>query len=267
MLTIKIRLHFMIKNIFHFRFDYDFSKPEDMYGHHFLSTLRFCTEGEYFFFKGKCYAEMSKKVQYTINLKMTKDVTIEGSHCDCPGGADGSAHCKHIVVVLLALVDLVNNKRIKLRKTCTEVIQNFHQPKQLYFGTPIKANKLFTKNRKHLNIVYDPREIYFRKGNVKDRVHNICGPSKLDMPIKHLLKPANPYAIKEDHCYCFDGPKMKFLKSINLIDVTLDDILRIEFETSGQHENLKWCYHKSFRMTTSNFHDILKSNSEDAKKN
>lgn len=93
------------------------------------------------------HAQIYKKVAYNVHLKIANDATTEGTHCECAAGAGGSAHCKHVIVVLCGIEQLVHEDNIILREACTQQLQTFHQPKKKYQGTPLKAVSLRSVNQ------------------------------------------------------------------------------------------------------------------------
>lgn len=56
------------------------------------------------------------------------------SHCECPAGKGPSATCKHIAAVMLMLENFLRNGEIMIKKSCTEGLQTFHQPRTYYNG-------------------------------------------------------------------------------------------------------------------------------------
>ncbi|KAG1680862.1 hypothetical protein GQR58_012118 [Nymphon striatum] len=63
-----------------------------------------------------------------------------------------NACCKHIAVVIHALVDIGQDKDPLVELTCTEVLQSFNKPRRFYNGSPIKTQDLFNNAS-----IVDPR--------------------------------------------------------------------------------------------------------------
>ena len=82
-----------------------------------------------------------------VDLKLAMDGEIQESTCDCLVGPSKFAHCKHVVIVLLAVIDLSSKKQVISDKTCTQVLQTFHRPKKNFTASPIKANKFIGRRR------------------------------------------------------------------------------------------------------------------------
>jgi len=100
---------------------------EALYKDKFLEYVRCCKKDDTFFFKGLVHAQMYKKVTYNVYLKIANDAVIEASHCECAAGEGGSAHCKHVIVVLLGIEQMVHEGNIILRQACTQQLQTFHK--------------------------------------------------------------------------------------------------------------------------------------------
>lgn len=83
------------------------------------------------------------------------------------------------------------------------------------------------------------------------------------MPLKHLLVPANPYAILHDHNYSQQNAQTKLLTDLHLIDHSDEDIKQIEVETRSQNNNPNWYRHRQHRLTASRFYEYCKDVSEE----
>lgn len=51
-----------------------------------------------------------KRLQYEVNVKLSKNGPPEESHCECPAGSGVNATCKHVVVLLLAIENMMQQK-------------------------------------------------------------------------------------------------------------------------------------------------------------
>jgi len=234
-----------------------------MYNERLLGYLRHCKADGYHFFLGIVHAQIYKKVVYNVVLKISPDGLINGTHCECAAGEGGTAHCKHVVVCLLGVEDMVRTKSIVLRQVCTQELQSFHKPKKSYQGTPLKAQCLQNKKRK-VPAQFDPRPVKFRKLDTNTRIKNLFAPLQSTCPIKTLIMPANPYAIDLDHTYSSVSRKTQFLEKLQLLNVTDEDIKQIELKTRGQSNNAFWKELRRFRITASNFYDCCVVQSESA---
>ena len=127
------------------------------------------------------------------------------------------AHCKHVCLVIFALVQFTSSRHITLRKTCTETLQTFQKPKS-YTGRPLEAKELKLRKgviRKHCLTdlaSYDPRpEKFVNDHQYSSRFFNLClNYSSGSMPITQLVKPANLYAVAHDHDYLEFSPDEMF---------------------------------------------------------
>ncbi|KYN28602.1 hypothetical protein ALC57_01994 [Trachymyrmex cornetzi] len=247
------------------RFEKKDDMGEAMYKNQFLEFVRYCKRDDTFFFKGVVHAQMYKKVTYNVHLKIANDATIEATHCECAAGEGGSAHCKHVIVVLLGIEQMVREGDIILSQACTQKLQTFHQPKKKYQGTPLKAACLKSVYRCN-HIQFGPRPPKYKGKNIKERLHNLCASFHSNMPFKHLLVPANPYGVELDHTYSKMNPKNKFLQYMLLRNVTQEDIVKIEIETRGQSNNPLWFAHRKIRITASHFKDCCMVKNEEAAK-
>jgi hypothetical protein len=236
---------------------------EAMYKDKFLEYVRCCKRDDIFFFKGLVHAQMYKKVTYNVYVKITNEAVIEASHCECAAGEGGSAHCKHVIVLLLGIEQMVHEGNIILRQACTQQLQTFHKPKKKYQGTPLKAASL-QRNHSFNPIQFDPRPPKYRGRYSKERLLNLCASFNSSMPFKHLLVPANPYGVELDHTYSRVNPKNKLLQSMLLLDVADEDVVKIEIETRGQSNNPLWFIRRKVRMTASHFKDCCMVKTEEA---
>jgi len=62
--------------------------------------------------------------------KLTSDVL--NSDCECPAGKGPHSTCKHIATLLLMLEKFHSCGSLLCQKSCTDVLQTFHQPRELY---------------------------------------------------------------------------------------------------------------------------------------
>lgn len=107
-----------------------------MYDGNFINYIQICGN----FVKASVRAAMKKSVRYEVDIRSTDD--INECQCECPVGSWPSAHCKHVMVVLLALQDFSRKKEIKIQKTCTDVLQKFHRPTKTFKRSPVKAENI-----------------------------------------------------------------------------------------------------------------------------
>lgn len=114
-----------------------------MYEGLYLGLARHCDSNGTCFVKGKCHAEMRKRMMYFVDVEIDSTTgEIRNAYCECTVGSGTTAHCKHLFVVLFGVNDMKHNKKILLRATCTQQLQTFRHPTTEYFGTPVKAQNL-----------------------------------------------------------------------------------------------------------------------------
>lgn len=248
------RLHI---NRFLLKYNKKVDIAESMYYGSFLGNVCYFKDKVHYF-KGLVHAQRHENFSYNVYLKVSLDAKIVGSHCECAALARGTAHCKHVTVVLLGIEQLVREGKIITRQTCT---QTFHQPYKSE-GSVLKAGDL-RFNKRTISIQYDPRPMRYRHLNVKDRLRNLLASYSSSMPFKHLFPPANPYGVQLDHDYLQEDTINKFLKSIYLKDVSDEDIGRIELVTRGQSSNPQWHLHMRMRINANHFKDCCNVQSEE----
>ena len=113
------------------------------------------------FYTGQVRAEMRKGVSYMATISIEDNGQINETQCECAAGMGPTAHCKHVQVILLAVVDFSSGKQPNMELTCTEKIQSFHRPKRLHSGSPVKAADLDVHNKTE-SIRFDPRPEKYR---------------------------------------------------------------------------------------------------------
>ena len=132
----------ILPNNLSFRYEKHKSEGKKLYNNGYLIYLRKATKNSDTYFKCCCKSQYKKNTEYQIDIKISLDGSIAGSHCECPSGNGSSAHCKHIAAALWAIVDLKYEKKIILHRTTTQKHKSFHQPKSKFFGGPIKDSTL-----------------------------------------------------------------------------------------------------------------------------
>ena len=59
-----------------------------------------------YYVKACCRPEMEKHMKYSVDLCLAMDAEVQGSSCECPVGQSKEAHCKHVLIVLLAIREI-----------------------------------------------------------------------------------------------------------------------------------------------------------------
>ncbi|XP_038063170.1 uncharacterized protein LOC119733878 [Patiria miniata] len=80
-----------------------------------------------------------------------------------------------------------------------------------------------------------------------------------DLPIRQLYAPANIFAVTHDHDYLELTHEEYFLKSLNVTNITENDLEQVEEATRGQSTNKFWKEERRKRLHASNFGRICKS--------
>lgn len=196
-----------------------FSKAVELYESRYLLAARSSVVGDYNYIKGFCRKTM-KDLQYEVDIKIDKYGNPEESQCECPAGSGTTALCKHVAVLLLGVEHMVCDKIMLKYEACTQVLQQFHVPKKLYTGTPVRGESLKRK-RKLTNADFDPLSGQnINKINYNNRLRNlVLNYGSSSMPMKQLYEPANPHAIESDHNYLGIDPKEKVLRNLKLSEI------------------------------------------------
>ena len=196
------------------------------------------------------------------------------------------AHCKHVQCVLFALVSFIKTKTMLTSETCTQRLQTFHKCKR-YRGSPIKAAQLTLRKSektgdKEIRKMsdYDPRPAHLVNteayastfNNLSINYQAACGSvstatrNPLPMPILQIIPPANMYAIANDHDYLKNHPENNFLEALGLMNLSMEEIARIEERTRQQSQDKAWFCERTKRLQSSRFGRICKATERTDKK-
>ncbi|KAJ8677107.1 hypothetical protein QAD02_012894 [Eretmocerus hayati] len=257
-----------------------------------------------YFIKGRCRASRKKHVEYESDACFSMQGEIEGSSCECAVGWSEKAHCKHVIVLLLSLLNMCKDKKMILNQTCTEKLQTFHQPSKKYNDSPQQAKDFqrkrkaspkrsthISKRRRKLEYLNDAARIDDTKSQEKkseisgmsddyktwyiqhfrNTIANGCSTMlasgfNTTMPMKMIIPPANMYGVVKDHSYRIGSIGTDLLRNLKLLDVSHEQIIDIENETRGQANNPSWKWHRSSRLPASKFHRICNVTDEGAAK-
>lgn len=236
----------------------------NMYDEYFLMSCRLAEENGDYYVTGMVSSEMRKTIVYNVVVKLKNHLILE-AQCECAAGMGPYAQCKHILVVICGIIDMHQNKSIKLKGSVTSSLQTFHQPRKLHTGEPVKAEELAlkVKDTKYKEIIsFDPRPIVetpedFTK-TFKNAVANFCGQSYQSnvMPIAQIIKPADKQSIYADHDYLQLTQEQEFFQQRNLNE---EERQALEEKTRIDHK--LWKKERLTRMHSSNFGMICKATS------
>lgn len=108
-----------------------------LYTDRFINFVRFVpsssSSSSSAFFTASISAEMKKRVNYKVDVKVDQHGVVEECQCECASGMGPSATCKHVQVTLLGLTK--QKEGILTHQTCTQQLQTFHKVKQ-HTGSP-----------------------------------------------------------------------------------------------------------------------------------
>ncbi|XP_041363632.1 uncharacterized protein LOC121379200 [Gigantopelta aegis] len=240
----------------------DIKTVKTFYNEKIVIFLRVGKDGDKFFVKSCCHAEMKKGVTYMVDIALSSDGDINETQCECAAGMGPNAHCKHVCTVLYAVNIFCSTKTVITEETCTQKLQTFHHCKK-FVGSPLKAKQMnLPRADEFTNMDFDPRPANLRNNpGYSDFFRNHClnflGISK--MPIFQLIPPANSYAVALDHDYLELTPQDSYLEAIFVSKITEDEIKNIEKQTCGQGKNPLWADERTKRLTSSNFGRICKA--------
>lgn len=244
---------------------------ERLYQDKFLICIRHASEYQVNYVRGRVAAEMKKKVVYNVDVSFDNHGVITECQCECGAGMGPEAHCKHVSVVIYALIDFSEKGTIYVQGTCTDSLQSFHKAKK-FKGSPVKSH-MFTLTTKPATpqsiatvALLDPRPVECRNvAKYKDLTRHIILNNHfagIDMPLNQLYEPANLYAVAHDHDYLKYSPEDLFLQKMNISIITEDVIKEVESNTRGQSNNKRWVHERMLRITSSNFGRICKATSK-----
>lgn len=248
-----------------------------MYHEQFMQYIRCACEDSKCYIHASVRAEMSKNVQYIVNILLADDGEVLQCQCECPVGAWPTAHCKHVMVTLLGLVEFGREGNVNVVSTCTEVLQTFHHPRGKYKGSPIKSCNLpFKKHRAEIGesshavtsqFSFETRgkDKIDRKG-YGDYVNNLITnyaaqhtEEENRIPFMQLIKPANTYAVESDHDYMTFTQSQQMLKDMHITETTQEYVAEIEQRTEGQSKSQLWHKERSIRITASVMGSVCKA--------
>ncbi|KAJ8671850.1 hypothetical protein QAD02_003109 [Eretmocerus hayati] len=253
------------------RYEKRIDEGQAMYTDGYLLLVRFTMPNDVLYYvKGRCKAMMKKIVQYQMDASMTMEGEIRETSCECTAGNSVTAHCKHVIILLLAVADMCTRKDMVFDQTCTQKLQKFHRPSKKFNDSPQEAEDFINKKRRSRKRTFESNDAdgevtkkavvfqntedykmwyinYFR--NV---IINNC--HKSAMPMTMIVPPAYVHAANLDHTYSCYSLETKLLRKLKLMSVTPEEILEIEYETRGQSNNPKWHFHRSLRISASKFH-------------
>lgn len=244
------------KNFFHRYSLKSLKNSLEMYENRHLVTARLAECGSWAFFRGQCKASM-KKIMYVVDIKIhwTEDAsTIEETHCECAAGSGLEAHCKHVLILMFGIENMVRHKCIVLYQVCTQRLMVFKRPKPFY-ASPVQCHKI-AKREKEINYLPinndDIPESY--NDYVKNLVINF---GYTTAPIKQTIPPANTYGLEWDHSFYFERTgEDHILENLFLKNLNPEKINDIENNTRLQNKCQKWIALRKTHITASNFHNV-----------
>ncbi len=227
-----------------------------------VQAISVCEKLDSVYFTGMVAAAMKKRLSYSFKVRISKNGTIMNSDCECPAGKGPSSTCKHIACIALLLVEFKTNGNNLSEKTCTEVLQQFHKPKQTHKGPPPKAEDLKPLLKRKL---IDPRTgpgAQIKHPQYNDRVRNMLinfkAQSGIHTSYLDIVTPAKAdiQAASEDHWYC-KLPLTHY--TVDTLCITSQkDAETLEKKTRKQALSQLWRDERKIRLTASRFGEICK---------
>lgn len=214
------------------------------------------------YFTGMVAAAMKKKVSYSFKIKVSSQGELLNSDCECPAGKGPSSTCKHIACIALMLVQFKTDGEVAASKTCTEILQTFHKPKQVMKGPPPKIEDLKPELKHKLQ---DPRtgpgackDCPAYNDMVRNLVINYKANTGKNTSYLAVAMPgkADIQAAAEDHCY-LAHPITHYMVE-RMTKVTDDEAKTLEENTRKQALSSEWKEARRLRLTASNFGVICK---------
>lgn len=227
-----------------------------MYENRHLMTARLAQCGPWHFFRGQCKTSM-KKVMYVVDLKIywTEDAcTVEETHCECAAGSGLEAHCKHVLILMFGIENMVRHKCIILYQVCTQQLMSFKRPKPFY-ASPVQCHKIGKRGNK---INFNPIKSDDIPESYNDYVKNlVINYGYTTAPIKQTIPPANTYAVEWDHSfYCKTNGADHILENLCLKNLNPENIMDIERNTRLQNKCQKWTELRKTHITASVFYNV-----------
>ncbi len=216
---------------------------------------------------------MVKACSYMVDVSVDEHQELI-TQCECAAGMGPEAVCKHVQTTLLAICEFTSGKDVKFEHTCTGKLQTFHQPrKRNSVASPVKAcNLKLGKRAAHESLSFDPRPVKYRKlksypDHVKNLTINFCANTLKQVPLLQTIGPANIRALELDHDYLKETLSDTLLRKENISHITPEIADQIEEQTEGQSDSKRWFTERKKRLASSKFGKIIKSKSDQAKKN
>ena len=85
---------------------------------------------------------MKKSVNYVVNIKIINNVDLMEAECECAAGMGLTSFCKHVGAMMIGLMKLNKGEVSLTKQTCTEILQDFHKPRNINTSTPIIAHNI-----------------------------------------------------------------------------------------------------------------------------
>ncbi|CAH4035789.1 unnamed protein product [Pieris brassicae] len=129
---------------------------------------------------------------------------------------------------------------------------------KVYFDSPKQAQKLPCRRTRSVN--YLPLKEEDMMENYNDHIKNMAvSYGNTTMPILQTIRPANTYAVENDHQYTQKSLKDELLTDLLLKNPSPEKILDIERSTRQQYQSTEWQSHRLCRITASNFYAVTHS--------
>ena len=164
-------------------------------------ALSLTEKQDIFYFSGVVAAAMKKSVTYNVKFSIKARGDILNSACDCPSGIGPHSLCKHIRASILVLIEFKASGVLGIKSACTEELQQFHRPKKMHSGSPVKASNLGKGLGEEDD---DPRPLHLRnRASYTDEVFmqtvHYSQSSGTDVFLRYAFRKADIQAASLDH--------------------------------------------------------------------
>ena len=137
-----------------------------IYESNFLKYVSLACDGDMFFVRCECKAEMKRSMSYKDDVCVDGDGCFLQCQCRYAARIVPSAVCKHVCTVLFQLQMFSESVEIVTEETCIQTLQTFQQANQ-YKGSPLKSKDLPLANQ-NLSFIFEPREPGYLDGELSE---------------------------------------------------------------------------------------------------
>ena len=135
-------------------------------GHVQTIQVKHSIEDECVYIQAKCLPKMRKDKVYLLQMVLKSDeYDIIFAKCGCPAGKAPHGSCKHIAALSFALADFSRLKSLPELQTCTDVLQQWNQPRSRHvqilpveeLGSHRRKLQPSAERTQGSGVIFDPR--------------------------------------------------------------------------------------------------------------